>query len=297
MKIGNQTIVTPADDPIGYVLDWRHRLARAAVEAGMKDKELRSVLRDKEAVALALHWLQPGKKALPYDRVLAWQGSSTGRLIEAFLLAADSCETAATELDLPVADVVLYGQILFDVRDNQNKVRPAILMRLKAELDGQEDGPDVRLRRVALTGGVAGLRRVLGNGAADQRQGLDELVESELTRRLIVGELRNGDLVRLQATAVARERLRLDREQEKPPTMNQGLELALYLLGRVAPTVVQAKSEPDQVEATSQAIRGRLQAQKAVAATPVSDDPDKGYAAMTALLGSILGRERRSSTA
>ncbi|NLF86563.1 MAG: hypothetical protein GX571_10720 [Lentisphaerae bacterium] len=78
--------------------------------------------------------------------------------------------------------------------------------------------------RIALTGGIHGLRRVLHVAAPAADPGLDQLVEAELTRRLHAGELRTGDLVRLQANAIARQRIELDKKDSQP---QWGRELSL----------------------------------------------------------------------
>ena len=50
MKIGNHTIRTPTEDPIGYPLNWRWQLAQAALEAPdgktprIKDADVRALI-------------------------------------------------------------------------------------------------------------------------------------------------------------------------------------------------------------------------------------------------------------
>lgn len=157
-------------------------------------------------------------------------------------------------------------------------------MRLQADLRAQEDDPVAMLRRIALTGGFHGLRRVLHAAAPAAEAGLDQLVEAELTRRLHAGELRTGDLVRLQANAIARQRIELDKKHDQPQ-WQQGMELVRYVLGLTAPGIVQADRSQDSLAASTQAIRGRFAAQRNIGATPLTDEPDKGYQALTELMG------------
>jgi len=138
--------------------------------------------------------------------------------------------------------------------------------------------------RIALTGGIHGLRRVLHVAAPAADPGLDQLVEAELTRRLHAGELRTGDLVRLQANAIARQRIELDKKGSQPQ-WQQGMELVRYILELTAPGIVQADRSQDSLAASTQAIRGRFAAQRNIGATPLTDEPDKGYQALTELMG------------
>ena len=289
MKVGSHVIPTPTDDPLGYALDWRWQLAQAAVEA----TDGRVYLHDADARALAQHvqrrqkWpLKDGEKPNRFDRVVGWRDSQASALLDAFLLAADTYPTVGAELGLPANEVALYARLFLDVRDEQGRTRPAILMRLQADLQDQEDAPAAMLRRIALTGGIHGLRRVLHAAATapTAEPGLDQLVEAELTRRLHAGELRTGDLVRLQANAIARQRIELDKKHDQPQ-WQQGMELVRYVLGLTAPDIVQADRSQDSIAASTQAIRGRFAAQRNIGATPLTDEPDKGYQALTELMG------------
>lgn len=120
MKVGSHVIPTPADDPLGYALDWRWQLAQAAVEA----TDGRVYLHDADARALVQYlqrrhkWpLRDGEKPNRFDRVVGWKDSQAGALLDAFLLAADTYQTVAVELGLPVEEVVLYARLFLDVRD------------------------------------------------------------------------------------------------------------------------------------------------------------------------------------
>jgi hypothetical protein len=288
MKIGNRSIITPAEDPLGYPLDWRCQLAQASLEA----VDVKVALKDVDARRLAQHLqrrqkypLREGGKPAQLDIVMGWKDSPARALLETFLLVVEPYQIVAGELGLPTDDVTLYARLFFDVRDEQGMSRSGILMRLHADLDGQEeDDPAVRLHRIALTGGLHALRRVLQANTPAAAPSLDQLVENELARRLHAGELRTGDLVRLQANAIARQRAENEKQDVGQTPGAQSMELVRFMLGLTAPHIVEGDRSKAQVESATEAIRGRLAAQRNVDATPLTDDADKGYEALNALM-------------
>jgi len=286
MKIADKTITTPADNPLGYSLDWRYQIARAVFEL---PDTARPSIHDPDARALLLHMLRrqkvplrPGEKPSLFDRVVEWQSSTARPLIEAFLVAASTYDEAAGDLGVPVKEITLYGQLFFDVRDDQGKVRPGILMGMLATTEPDDD--PARLRRIALTGGIQGLRGVLCADVPRKEASLDHLVEAELTRRLHAGELRTSDLVRLQANAIARERIAAEQQDDSQPAMLQAVQTVTDLLALTKPRMVSLDRSPEQTAVTNQAIQSRLQAQRNIGATPVEDDSERGREALTEMM-------------
>lgn len=55
------------------------------------------------------------------------------------------------------------------------------------------------------------------------------------------------------------------------------MELVRYILEIPAPGIVQADRGQDHVAASTQAIKDRFAAQGNIGATPLTDEPDKGY--------------------
>jgi hypothetical protein len=271
-------------------LDWRWQIAQAAME--IAGRIPLSQIRDADARALLQHLqrrqkspLKEGDKPTTFDRVIGWKETGSGTLIEAFLLAADSYESVAGELGLSAEEVRLYARLYCDLHDEQGKRRPAVLMRLQGELEGQDNADmAVRLKKIALAGGVHGLRRVLRAAMPAKEPSLDELVEAELTRRLHAGELRTGDLVRLQSNAITRQKIMLENKDEGPPKLAESLELVRCVLGLSAPTIVKPDRTQDQVAATNDSIKSRLAAQQQINTTPLRDEPDQGYQALTELV-------------
>lgn len=298
MNIGNKTIRTPGEDPIGYSLSWRWEAAQAALELAVgggrvpwiKDADVRPLIQHLQR--RQKHPIKDGEKPTTLDTVLGWKESPAAGLIEAFIIAGPTIEDAARELGLPAEEMGLYARLYLDLYDSQGRRRGAVSMRILNDLAIQDEGdPGVRLKKIALTGGLHGLRRVLHTDVPTTEPSLDQLVEAELKRRLVAGELRAGDLVRLQANAIARERIVLDRKDDEPSEHTQGLDLVRSILVKMAPTVVQPDGSLDQVEASNQAIRSRLAAQRNIGATPLPDDnPDRGLAALNGLMAAQFKR-------
>lgn len=290
MRIGDRTVLTPDADSIGYDLSWRSRLADAAVVSG--DKGAVNRIKDSDARALARHLqhrqtsqLKENERPNMYDRLSSWKASETGMLVEAFLIAGNY-ESTAVELGLPVDDVRLYSRLWYDVMDDQGQVRPGVRMRILAALEGQ-DAVDIgtRLKRVAITAGLHGLRQVLRILKPQKTEPtLDEMVELELRRRLVAGELRNADLVRLRLTE--------DRKAEGQPKMAENLALVRRMLSMAAPEMVRAPERtPEALRAGTDAIQSRLKSQCQINATPLNDDNGEGgVARLSAKMKQQFGR-------
>ena len=288
MNIADKQITTPSDNPLGYALDWRAQVARAVFE--LPPGSVRPAIQDPDARALHCHLLRrqqfplrTGAPLTAFDQVTGWRESPAKQLIEAFLVGAASYEEAAGDLGVPVKETTLYGRLFFDVRDEQGWVRPGTRMRLLGSMDPDDDR--VRLLRIALTGGRNGLRGVLGAAVTTKESSLDELVEAELTRRLHAGELRTADLVRLQANSIARQRIAVEQQDDSEPPMLRAVKLVTDFLALTKPHMVEQTQTAEQVAVTNAAIQGHLRAQRSIAATPVADDPERGLAALTEMMG------------
>lgn len=288
MMIGNTEIRTPDEDEMGYELNWRWRMANALADMTNVGGQPQSV-QDPDVRKLVRHLTQaPHRKLDAVTRVLRWNGTGTGALVEAFLIAAETCEEAAAELGVDVRDVILYSCLFFDIRDDSGALRQTVMLRLKSELLGAEiNDAAARLRNVALTGGIFGLRRFLcveQQHAAAGEPSLDDMVEAELKRRLVAGDMRTGDLTRLQANAIARERLRREADGGRGPQLVESLKVVKFVLGLTAPQMVQPDSDHNRERATSQAIQERFRVQKNVSATDIVDDPVKGMEALNRMI-------------
>jgi hypothetical protein len=60
-------IITPVEDPVGFQLDWRHRVASTA------ERMLPSMGRDPDLKACFQHLQRPSPQ---FDRIAGWRGTS-----------------------------------------------------------------------------------------------------------------------------------------------------------------------------------------------------------------------------
>lgn len=293
MRIGDQEITTPDEDPVCYPLDWRWRMA-SVLESMGNDRAKSTFAMDTHVRKLVRHLTLGNKRksdAVPkpgaLGRVIGWHDTIAGALVESFLLACETTGQAAGELGIDSDDVGYYSALFFDIRDEGGSVRPAILMRIRAELLSME-APDMaaRLRKAAITGGIAGLRRLLYAGkisAVAEEPTLDDMVENELKRRLVAGELRTGDLTRLQANLIARSRLNREEDDGKQQ-LRDNIRVMQNILSLTAPLMVKPDRTPEETQSTDDAIRARFEAQRNIGLTALTDDKDKGIEALNKLM-------------
>lgn len=242
-------IVTPVDDPIGFQLDWRHRVATAA------ERMLPLMGRDPDLKAVYQHLHVRPNPAV--ERITGWHGTITGQLVEAYLVTGSPVEAIGVELGLAPEDVRLYGQVFWAIRDARDRPLRGVLMRLRAALP-REPRDDDRLIRAALLGGLEGLR---GQTVARDHSDLSTMVEQELTRRVMAGEMKTGDLIRLRSHDLMLRKIELDsrdgQQQDQDAT-----RLLLDLLGQTAPRMKPIDQTPEQIQAADVLLRGRIESQR-----------------------------------
>lgn len=249
-------IITPADDPVGFHLDWRHRVATAA------SRVIPCMGRDPDLKACFQHLHHRPNPS--FDRITLWHSTATGRLLEAYLVTGSPVEAIAVELGLTQEDVRLYCAIFWAVRDQDRPIQ-GVLARLRADLRGKDEHEDDLLRLALL--GLDGLRGALGMGTAP----LDKLVDQELTRRVMSGKMRTSDLVRLQSNAVMGRRLELESQDPGAP-MRESLEFMQHLMSAFAPRMKPVEQTPEEIEASNMAIRARLDSQKLATGIGITQD-------------------------
>ncbi len=250
MTVNGIEITTPADDPIGFTMDWRYRVAGAA------ERVLPLMGRDPDLRACYQHLHQ---RPIPaFERIVGWHGTMTGQLVEAYWVTGSPVEAIAVELGLDAQDVRLYGQIFWAVRDTLDRPLQGVLLRLRASLS-REPHDDDRLIRAALLGGLEGLRGQLG--ASKLGSDLSAIVEQELTRRAMGGELRTGDLIRLRGHDILLKKMEIDSRDERVQDQT-ATQFLFEMLEKLAPRMKTVHQNAEQVTATNAAIQGRLESQR-----------------------------------
>jgi len=289
MNINGSTIITPHEDPVGFQLDWRARIAGLCFKEGLAAADLPWViLKDdllKQLVSHLRYRVERPLKAIgvlrPCDRVDQWHASETGRLIEAYLLTPAPFAHIAAALGLPEAEIKLYERLRYSVRDDQGNLVKGILARLKAEIHVGKEHADL-LKRTAILGGVPGLECVLGSGD-DSTEDLGRLVDQELRRRLVAGQLRTNDLIGLQRNAAIRERIMADRQANEPKD-DPWMKVVQPILALMAPKMIEVEHTKAELEAKDKEISGRIASQRLAHATAPVDVTVTAEAGLDALI-------------
>ena len=226
MRIGEEDVVLPGEDPIGYALDWRSRIVEDIIASGRRGRLPKVLGSDqwvRDYLAMRRERSCTADRRNAISMAIQWHESEGLRpVIDALLLSGASYSVIGTNLgDAPTSAVEAYSALFFDVRDEEGELRTPHLLRLRFEREDteqEEDDRHVLWRRAALTGGYPLLQLLWGNFSAIGKavdsmrpdELVDLLVEQEVVRRLLAGELQPRDLIRMQGTQVARERMRFD---------------------------------------------------------------------------------------
>ena len=117
------------------------------------------------------------------------------------------------------------------------------------------------------------LQRLLA--ASDDTADLNTLVERELRKRLVGGQLRNNDLIQLQRTAALRERVEADREPEDARLIAVSKNL-MELLALTAPHMVAVNKTEIEHEAQTARIQGWIASQQIANGSPVAVATEEG---------------------
>ena len=207
------------------------------------------------------------------------QSASLRPLMEALLLTDADYSTIATHIGVEAECFRLFGSLFYDVRDAEGHPRPFQLIRIGLHLDAggnveQQQDSGVAFKKAALRGGYPLLVSLLPvqseKGTSSEQGRLDRtaetLVEQELIRRLLMGEMRNADLIRLRGTQIAGERMLYETGQ-KGSASSEGMELVQKILQACAPSVVAALEEkPDEA-----AVERLRKAEQRIAGVQVED--------------------------
>jgi len=139
MKFRSENIITPFDDPVGYMPDWRRRVARTLTTTPQicppeiaSDVFLKVCRRHFQLVD---HHFYPANKA-EYDciqRVFSWHDSDKPefrRIMEALLLTAAPFDAIAADIGIDVNDARMYERLCYSVRDDQGQMKLGDVQRL-----------------------------------------------------------------------------------------------------------------------------------------------------------------------
>ena len=227
MKIGEHEIRTPLEDKAGYDLDWRARIVEAVVASNVK---MPKVYKNDFAANALLACLTGARKQDPGClAAMAIRSSPTmSRVVEAYLLTRASTSQISSDTGLSNGGISLYEQLYFNVRNRYGDPLQPQLIRLAFELESAAEPAtpaeklERMLRKAALDGDTQLLRRCIPHRRAAISTGsfAATLVQRELTRRLLRGELSTGSLIKLRELEIAEDRMNLGVNKSGDPDLH-----------------------------------------------------------------------------
>ena len=106
-----------------------------------------------------------------------------------------------------------------------------------------------------------GLRSTVGMGT--DKEGVAEMVETELKLRLQGGQMATRDLTRLQANAIMCRRIELESQTEASPLVETAKTIQL-LLSTLAPVMKVVRKTGEESQTEEAELRARIESQKQV---------------------------------
>lgn len=227
MTIGEHEIRTPYDNKTGYDLDWRARIVEAVAASNMK---MPKAHKNDLAMNALLACLKGARKQDPGCRgAMAIRSSPTmSRVVEAYLLTRASTSQISSDTGFSNGGIALYEQLYFNVRNRYGDPLQPQLIRLAFELESTAEPAtpaeklERMLRKAALDGDIQLLRRCIPHRRAAISTGsfAATLVQRELTRRLLRGELSTGSLIKLRELEIAEDRMNLSLNKSGEPDLH-----------------------------------------------------------------------------
>jgi len=276
MIIGTTEIITPMD-AILYELDWRAKVAHAVYKSG-NGSRLPAALRDDNGIKTLVAVLRGGAKlSQSCLSAMSIHRSDTMRMVlKAMLLTRADAARIAAAIGIEGDAVNMYEALFFNVRDANARPFPAQIVRIAADLDiaGEPDNAQERFRRALRKAALQGFPLLMSLLPANQGTEMPEesvsattLVEQELNRRLLRGELSTGALLRLRSIQI--HEVRMKYETQKGNMDNEGFELSRKLLALMAPAMVGQNQDRNRDDAEA---RSRIrQVEKQIAQVNLDD--------------------------
>ena len=227
MKIGNDEITTPREDNIGYDRDWRFRIADAHVSSG---EPLPEAVSQDAAIQALLACLQgkPKQDAGCLGAMSARASPTMGRVLDAYLLTRASASQILEETGIPNGAIDFYERLFFNVRTFCGDPRQSQVLRLAMELESSPEPttPAERIHRAMMKAAIDGDVHLLRTFIPRRRAGVSQgsfagtLVQRELNRRILRGELSTSALIKLRGLEIAEDRMNLSMNKSGTPDLH-----------------------------------------------------------------------------
>lgn len=288
MIIGNENIITPVDDPVGYMPDWRSRIARVLTTAHLicpeelaTDHFFKACRRH---LQLTAHNIRPVNKE-EYDciqRVLTWHNNDKSefkRIMESLLLAAAPLDAIAADIGISVDDVRMFERLCFSVRDDQGQM---ILGDVQRIMIAQQDLTDLQgLKLMAIRGGYKVLCCLVGIQTPHWKEAPDVKIHEQilqtsrvlLYRNLILGKYQSKDLAAIETNDLKRQQIMVLTKQPEDAGKTDSMDaFGIQLLQALAPKMMETALKDEEMAKQNEALKSKLQTQAEINKTPIVDN-------------------------
>lgn len=291
MQIGNEIITTPSDNPVGYMPDWRCRIARILITAHLPcpvelgpDYYLKACRR---YLQLTAHNFRPVRFA-EYEcirRVLTWhdKNESLFRLIiEALLLTAAPFDAIAADIGISADDVKMYERLCLNVRDDQGQMILGDVQRLMIVQQDLNDEQGWKL--MAVRGGYEMLCNLIGINTPHWKEAPvvkihEQILQTSrflLYRNLILGKYQSKDLAAIETNDLKRQQIMVLTKQPEDADKTDSMDaFGIQLLQALAPKMMETALKDEEMAKQNEAVKNKLNVQEKINNTTVVDNGPK----------------------
>lgn len=286
MQIGNENIITPLDDPVGYMPDWRSRIAQILTTAHLPypfelgpDLFIRACRR---YLQLNIHKMRPVRFAEHESirRALMWHDNEKSEfrlIIEALLLTPAPFDAIAADIGINVNDVKMYERLCYNVRDDQGQMTSGDVQRLMIVRQDLNDEQGLKL--MAVRGGYQALCNLIGiqkhwKEAPDVKIH-DQILQTSrclLYKNLILGKYQSKDLAVIEANDIKRQQIMVLTKQPDDDKHEAMDSFGLQLLQALAPKMLKNTPTDEETGKQNEALKNKLQTQEKINNTPIVDN-------------------------
>jgi len=288
MQIGNEIIIIPQDDPVGYMPNWRCRIGRALIIAKQicpielaADPFLKACRRH---LQLTAHNIRPVNidEHECIRRVLAWHDNEKSEfrlIIEALLLTAAPFDAIAADIGISADDVKMYERLCFNVRDDQGQM---ILGDVQRIMIAQQDLNDEQgLKLMAVRGSYEMLCNLIGINTPHWKEAPDVKIHEQilqtsrvlLYRNLILGKYQSKDLAAIETNDLKRQQIMVLTKQPEDAGKTDSMDaFGIQLLQALAPKMMETALKDEEMAKQNEALKNKLQVQKEINNTPIVDN-------------------------
>jgi len=285
MQIGNQIIIIPSENPIGYALDWCSRIACALITFRLKcPEELASdqfLKACRRYLQLVTHNIKPVNKE-EYDRircVLGWQyddKSEFRRILEALLLTAAPFEAIAADIGINMNDVRMYERLCFNVRDDNGRMTLGDVQKLmiaKQDLADLQGWKLLAIRSYEMLCNLVGIQTPHWKDTPEIKihEQILQTSRFQLYRNLILNKCQPKDLAVIESNDIKLKQLLVQTKQPDEEKKEFVDPFGLKLLKMMTPKMIVTTLTPEEMEKQNEALNSKLQTEAKINSTPIVD--------------------------